>query len=252
MKRYQKLFCGVLCAVLCLGSSQVGILETQAAQALREPAGTVDVAALKAAQDTNQLILVIGNNTSKVMVSYYRKEQTADKKGPGEPGTASWQQVFTTSGVYGKNGAALEKREGDGKTPLGTYQFTMSFGLKEDPGSILPYHRIASGDYWVDDAKSAYYNQLVNTAQTKKAWTSAEDMTASSPYYNYALALNYNADCVPDAGSAIFLHCTKSTEDTGSQGCIRIPEKQMKQLVQSVDASTKIVIVSDIGQLEYR
>lgn len=202
--------------------------------------GAYRVEDLKAAGDASQLILVVGDGTPDVTVSYYKKSEE------------TWAQVFTTSGVYGKNGATADKREGDGKTPVGTYRFTMAFGLKENPGSILPYHKIKKGDYWVDDSESAYYNQLVNTNQTKKSWKSAEDMMASSPYYNYALALDYNIDNIPGAGSAIFIHCTKSDADTGSQGCIRIPEELMKSLVQSVDEKTKIVIVSDISQLEYR
>lgn len=198
-------------------------------------------------KDAEDLIVVVGDGASKVMVSYYSKEQAASKKGPGETEDV-WTEVFTTPGVYGKNGATSKKREGDGKTPTGTYSFTMAFGLKENPGSILPYHQIQKGDYWVDDSDSKYYNQLVNVNQTKKDWKSAEDMAASSPYYNYALALDYNKDQVPGAGSAIFIHCTKSEQDTGSQGCIRIPEELMKSLVQSVDEKTKIVIFSETAE----
>lgn len=208
---------------------------------------------LKAAETAEQLILVVGDGTYKVTVSYYKKKAVQKKSGPGEiVDSESWTEVFTTPGVYGKNGAATEKKEGDGKTPIGTYGFSMAFGLKEDPGSVLPYHKIQKGDYWVDDSDSQYYNQLVNTNQTKKSWKSAEDMSASSPYYNYALALDYNKDRVPGAGSAIFIHCTSTANDTGSQGCIRIPEDLMKTLVQSADEKTKIIMVSDVSQLEYR
>lgn len=211
------------------------------------------VAELKATEDASQLILVVGDGTSKVTVSYYKKEAAQQKSGPGtSTDTQVWTEVFTTPGVYGKNGATTKRQEGDGKTPIGTYGFSMAFGLKEDPGSLIPYHKIQKGDYWVDDSNSKYYNQLVNTGETKKTWKSAEDMSASSPYYNYALALDYNKECTPGAGSAIFIHCTKSVDDTGSQGCIRIPEDLMKALVQSADSKAKIVIVSDVSQLEYR
>lgn len=207
---------------------------------------------LKAAQDTDQLIVVVGEEGYQVTVSYYKKENTGAKKGPGEAGgDGTWKQVFQTAGVYGKNGSTAEKREGDGKTPQGTYQFSQAFGIKEDPGSVLDYHRIVEGDYWVDDSDSPYYNKLVNTNKTKQTWKSAEDMLASAPFYNYGLVLNYNEDCVPGAGSAIFMHCTKSTADTGSQGCIRIPEELMKQVLQSVDEKSRIIIVSDAEQLEY-
>lgn len=208
------------------------------------------VGRLKAAKEADQLILVVGGEGYDVTVSYYKKEGNGLRKGPGEM-AESWTEVFTTKGVYGKNGASAEKREGDGKTPVGTYQFTMAFGLKENPGSVLPYHQIRQGDYWVDDSGSAYYNQLVNTKETTQDWNSAEDMAASAPFYNYGLVLDYNKDCVPGAGSAIFMHCTKSEADTGSQGCIRIPEELMKQVIQSVNETSRIVIVTDASQLEY-
>lgn len=41
------------------------------------------------------------------------------------------------------------------------YSFDLAFGLLDDPGSELPYHKIAEGDFWVDDPASPHYNQLV-------------------------------------------------------------------------------------------
>ena len=67
--------------------------------------------------------------------------------------------------------------------------------------------RLSRGDIWVDDPASAYYNRLVNTSSVSKDWVSGENLIQASPYYNYALNLTYNADCVPGEGSAIFLHC---------------------------------------------
>ena len=55
------------------------------------------------------------------------------------------KEVLRQKGVYGRNGASTEKKEGDGKTPEGTFGITMVFGLLESPGSILPYHRLKLG-----------------------------------------------------------------------------------------------------------
>jgi len=109
--------------------------------------------------------------------------------------------------------------------------------------------KIGDGDYWVDDSNSAYYNTWVNTSKVKKDWASAEDLKAAYPFYNYALALNYNTEAVPGKGSAIFIHCTKTDNDTSSAGCIRIPEDYMKKLVNGVDANTKIVIIQNVDKL---
>ena len=50
-------------------------------------------------------------------------------------------------------------------------------------------------------------------------------------------------------GSAIFLHCPKTANNTGTSGCISIPEEYMKLLVQSVDQNTKIIVVQNEKEL---
>lgn len=196
---------------------------------------------IAAAEETDSLILVVGQEESDVSLSYHTK----DDRG-------YWKKEFETEGRYGKNGAAVDKKEGDKKTPLGTYRFTMAFGVKDDPGSVLPYHKLTDWDYWVDDPASPHYNQLVDSRTVKKDWNSAEHMAAVVPFYHYGLALDYNQDCVPGKGSAIFLHCMNGEADTGTSGCVKVPEEYVKTLVQSVDNETRIVIVSDIGQLDQK
>lgn len=194
---------------------------------------------IPAASETDSLILVVGQGEADISLSYHTK----DDKG-------IWTEEFVTAGRYGKNGATGDKKEGDKKTPLGTYRFTMAFGVKDNPGSILPYHQLTDTDYWVDDPGSSHYNQLVDSRSTKKDWKSAEHMAAMVPFYNYGLALDYNSDRVPGKGSAIFLHCMNGAADTGTSGCVKVSEEYMKKLVTSVDEETRIVIVSDISQLE--
>lgn len=200
--------------------------DTHTAQALEA------VESLALPEETDQLVTVEGGLGSEVTVSYYEK------------GNGQWKQIFTTPGLYGKMGGTDEKKEGDKKTPLGLYSFTMAFGIKEDPGSVLPYHKVAAGDYWVDDSASKYYNQLVNTASTKKDWSSAENMAAYAPHYNYGLVLDYNRERIPYKGSAIFLHCTMPEETAGSSGCVKIPEEYMRTLVQTIGQDARIWITA--------
>lgn len=200
--------------------------------------GVIQPQNLEAARTADQMIVVVGTGGCYADTYYYKK------------GENSWDMVWKEASIVGRGGITTDKVEGDGKTPAGTYGFTMAFGLKEDPGSTLPYHKIVKGDYWVDDSSSAYYNKLVNTSVTPKSWNSAENMAAASPYYNYALALDYNADCVPGKGSAIFLHCFTASADNGSAGCIRLPQEKAMELVQSATERTKIVIAEDINHLK--
>ena len=199
--------------------------------------GVIQPQNLEGAKDADQLVVVVGTGGCSADVYYYKKSGEA------------WEMVWKEAGIVGRNGITDQKTEGDGSTPSGTYGFTMAFGLRENPGSVLPYHKITKGDYWVDDSASPYYNKLVNTSQVAKTWNSAENMAAASPYYNYALALNYNEACEPGKGSAIFLHCFTAARDNGSAGCIRLPQERARELVQSATEHTKIVIAPDLERL---
>ena len=108
---------------------------------------------------------------------------------------------------------------------------------------------MVNGDHFVDDSGSRYYNRLVNESQVQKDWNSSENLIRQAPHYNYALVLNYNDTYVPGKGSAIFLHCPKTANNTGTSGCISIPEEYMKLLVQSVDQNTKIIVVQNEKEL---
>lgn len=202
----------------------------------------IDVTRLQAAQDTDQVIVVVGSgkDSSHVQVSYFKKDESD-----------GWKQEFSVPGYCGYNGMAEDKREGDRRTPTGTYSFISAFGIYEDPGSILPYKLLDQYDYWVDDGNSSHYNQMVSTKTTKVDWDSAEHLIGVAPQYHYSLALDYNtAERTPGKGSAIFLH-GYHTWKTWTEGCIAIPEENVKQLVRSVDAGTRIVIVPDASQLVY-
>lgn len=199
-----------------------------------------DVNTLKTAAETDKLIVVVGHpsDPAKSVLTYYEKD--ADGK---------LQTVFSTEAVSGMNGISTDKKEGDMKTPQGVYSFTMAFGIKDDPGSILPYHKVKDGDQYVDDGASRYYNRMVNEYEVAKDWNSSENLIRQAPHYNYALVLNYNENCVPGQGSAIFLHCPKSSNNTGTSGCISIPEERMIEVLKKVDQNTKIIVVPEEAQL---
>lgn len=199
-----------------------------------------DVNTLKAAEDVTQLIVAIGNpeDPAKGRLTWYVKN---------EEGVLT--AAFSTPAVNGMKGITADKREGDMKTPSGIYSFTMAFGMKDNPGSILPYHKVVNGDHYVDDSNSVYYNRLVNEFEVQKDWNSSENLITQAPQYNYALVLSYNDTYIPGKGSAIFLHCPKTANNTGTSGCISIPEDLMLELVRTVDQNTKIIVVEDEADL---
>ena len=121
-------------------------------------------------------------------------------------------------GHVGRNGVSWSKREGDLRTPAGTFPLRGGFGARPDPGLPQGWFGVDASDVWVDDSASSLYN----THQRKPAngrWTSAEDLL-NTPAYNYAQVIGYNEARTPGKGSAIFFHV-----DTGggTAGCVSLP-----------------------------
>jgi L,D-peptidoglycan transpeptidase YkuD (ErfK/YbiS/YcfS/YnhG family) len=191
---------------------------------------------LDIASNLNQLVVVVGNGGSDCTVSFHTKDSNG-----------IWKQQFSTDGDNGSNGISYNKREGDKKTPAGLYSFTLAFGIKSDPGSLILYRQITKYDYWVDDENSPYYNTLVNVLETPGDFTS-EHLIDHNPSYNYAMHINYNPENATGIGSAIFLHCFNGTGRT--TGCVAISENYMKKLIQKLDPSAMILIVPDEEDLK--
>ncbi len=73
-----------------------------------------------------------------------------------------WHRVFGPWVAWiGRNGMARPgaKREGDGRTPSGTFGFGFFFGVDPDPGVHFPYRRVRAYDVWDDDPSSPLYNR---------------------------------------------------------------------------------------------
>jgi D-alanyl-D-alanine dipeptidase/L,D-peptidoglycan transpeptidase YkuD (ErfK/YbiS/YcfS/YnhG family) len=151
-----------------------------------------------------------------------------------------WTLRFETAGYLGKNGVSDDKREGDGKTPSGVHTFGRAFGVSDDPGSIMPYTKVTDNDVWVDDPKSARYNQWADKSDPGADWKSAEHLIKFPQAYKYAIAINYNTTpIVPGRGSAIFLHCSTGGP---TAGCVSVPEAAMIFFLSFIDSETRIYL----------
>lgn len=155
-----------------------------------------------------------------------------------------WTEAFRTEdGWVGRNGVTNQKKEGDGKTPVGVYEMRRAFGIAPKPQTAFPYTQIVQGDEWVDDAFSPFYNQFVSaSAPVERTWNSSENLNGYPVEYHYALVIEYNTDpIVPGAGSGIFFHCSANKP---TSGCVSVPEDFMAQLLAFLQPGDKIVIES--------
>lgn len=159
----------------------------------------------------------------------------------GKNASGRWKQTLSVPAFIGKNGAGKE-REGDLKTPLGTFGFNRAFGLADDPGCALDYVKVDGTHYWDCDGASARYNTLVTTNEYQDFDKEASERIADYPdAYRYVLNTTWNEERIPGKGSAIFLHCQREGR-TYTGGCIAIPEEAMEYVMRHVRPETKIVI----------
>jgi L,D-peptidoglycan transpeptidase YkuD (ErfK/YbiS/YcfS/YnhG family) len=129
----------------------------------------------------------------------------------------------------GYNGIAPpgKKREGDGRTPSGTYGFSFFFGV--DPRQkefAFSFRHAYTYDYWDDDPASPRYNEWVD-AKTANPGRDPEPMH-NVPAYNYAAVIAYNTARTPGLGSAIFLHVGTGT---ATAGCVSLPQPELLKIL---------------------
>ncbi len=203
------------------------------------PANGVDaalVARMPAAAGVSRLIVTLGRPGGPEATL-----QAFEKK------NGIWEPRFAAPALTGRNGVWPTTTEGARRTPAGVYNFTRAFGTAPDPGSLLPYTRLAPGDLWVDDPASRFYNQWVKADDPAKDWNSAEDLSKEVLAYKYAVAFDYNMNPTrKGAGSAFFLHCSKGA---WTAGCVSVPEGTMARLLQFINKDTRLVIADSTAQL---
>ena len=148
--------------------------------------------------------------------------------------TSGWQQVFGPWTAHvGRNGFAPPgaKREGDGRTPSGSYGFSFFFGVLSNPGVHFPYRSIG-GPWivWDDDPGSANYNEWIDN-RTQAAGVAPEPMDRS-PVYDYGAVIAYNGSRVPGMGSAIFFHVSSGGS---TAGCVSLPVSELVPVLRWLD-----------------
>lgn len=190
-------------------------------------------ASLSASNNTTQLLTVVGTGGSNADFALHEKRNGV------------WVEVLQCSARVGVNGIG-PTTEWSRTTPNGVFSLGMNFGLNGNPGATYGYTQANSNHYWVDDVNSKYYNQFVDISQTTPDWDSAEHIVEFPGYYNYCVNINYNPNCTPGVGSAIFIHC-----DIGSYtyGCVAIPESVLASVMQRLQSDALIAIYPSYNAL---
>lgn len=169
------------------------------------------------------------------------------------------REVLAGGKVYrcaiGASGVTADKREGDGKTPLGIFPFRECWYRADRiaaPATQLPLRIIRPDDGWCDDAAHPAYNTHVKlpfAAHHEKLWR-------DDHVYDLVIPLGYNdGPIIPGHGSAIFMHLARARphssseaivqqEYEGTEGCVALAAEDFLELLPHLTPKMQIEIIS--------
>jgi L,D-peptidoglycan transpeptidase YkuD (ErfK/YbiS/YcfS/YnhG family) len=230
-----------LCGCAAAGSTQAPVAQRSVTRASSAAAVTSAaapsarlVAASAARRASGQLVTVIAASYGATQA-----QLTAYQRVGGR-----WRRVFGPWTAWiGRNGMAPPgaKREGDGRTPSGTFGFGFFFGVDPNPGVHFPYRRIQASDVWDDDPSSPLYNEWVDDRYADPG-ADPEPMDVSA--YDYGAVIAYNTARTPGLGSAIFLHLNIGTP---TAGCVTLPPGELLTILRWLNPAASPRIEMGVG-----
>jgi len=155
-----------------------------------------------------------------------------------------WRRVLGPwAARIGRNGFARpgRKREGDGRTPSGTFSFGFFFGVLPNPGVRFRYRQSQPYDFWDDDPASPHYNEWVDQRRANPG-LDPEPMDVTG--YDYGAVIAYNAARTPGLGSGIFLHVNIGI---ATAGCVTLPMGELLRVLRWLDPARSPRIRMGVG-----
>ncbi|MGD0912285.1 MAG: hypothetical protein ABR928_10330 [Terracidiphilus sp.] len=144
------------------------------------------------------------------------------------------------------------KKEGDGKSPAGIFDLGTAFGYAAEPllGLKLPYLALTPSIECVDDARSKYYNRIVDRSTVNPDWNSSEHMRNTGESYRWGIVVDHNGTVegpgrnapVSRGGSCVFIHIWHNS-DQGTAGCTAMTQANLEALMLWLDPARKPLLV---------
>ncbi len=191
-----------------------------------------------AGSDSLRQVAGLGDRTARSVPGEAAKVVVVRGDGPGVATATidlfvrtdgSWARRASWRGHVGARGWTIRHREGDLRTPVGTFRLTDAGGRKPDPGTALPYHQ---SDKFVASGRGVFGDSLDGS-------------------FDYVLAIDYNRrkgvspldkarPLGAVAGGGIWLHVD---HDGPTHGCVSVPEKGMLALLKALSPEDSPVVV---------
>tara|TARA_B100000963_G_scaffold141911_1_gene123561 strand:- start:2233 stop:2727 length:495 start_codon:yes stop_codon:yes gene_type:complete len=142
----------------------------------------------------------------------------------------------------GKKGSTKNKKEGDKKTPKGTFEIENLYfrkDRKDKPLTLLKCIEIKNDMGWCNDIHfPRKYNKLIKIEKKIKN----EKLFRKDYKYDLLIPIKYNfKKPITGRGSCIFIHLTKDYKPTA--GCIALKEKDFLIMIKLIKKNSKIKII---------
>lgn len=143
--------------------------------------------------------------------------------------------------ALGRSGIGVDKREGDGRTPAGTWRILrLLYRADHGPRPVthLPARAIGPDDGWCDDPRDGHYNRPVRLPLA----ASHERLRRDDGLYDLVLVLDHNQrPRVKGRGSAVFIHVARPGL-APTEGCVALPADELRRLVARLRPGMRIHI----------
>ena len=148
---------------------------------------------------------------------------------------------FKFNCCIGKKGSTSNKKEGDKKTPKGTFKIENLY-FREDrikkPLTLLKCIKIKKNMGWCDDISfPKKYNKLIKIDKKIRH----EKLKRKDNKYDLLIPIKYNFNKpTTGKGSCIFIHLTKNYQPTA--GCIALKKKDFLIMLKLINKDSTIKI----------
>lgn len=163
------------------------------------------------------------------------------------PGVATQGQLKAGNRILrcalGRSGMGINKREGDGITPIGSFTL-LSAMVRTDkmPQRVSRFDTqfIDATQGWCDALGDRNYNCPVSLPYP----ASHERLRRDDHLYDFVIVMDYNINHrMSRGGSAIFFHLAHD-DYRSTEGCVAISRADMQWLLPKISPKTKMIIKS--------
>jgi L,D-peptidoglycan transpeptidase YkuD (ErfK/YbiS/YcfS/YnhG family) len=151
-------------------------------------------------------------------------------------------EEFTFKCCIGRKGSTKNKREGDKKTPKGTFKIENLYFRKDrikKPLTSLKCIEIKNNMGWCDDIRyPKKYNKLIKVEKKIRH----EKLLRKDNKYDLLIPIKYNfKKPTTGLGSCIFIHLTRDFRPTA--GCVGLKKKDFLIILKLIKKNSEIKII---------